>query len=150
MLVISLLEQQYHLTDTVVALLEQLYGIKMVAFLAQYYGDAPVTTSILNQWYGDATQLRSLLEQPYEDAYMLRSVLEQPYTLPEALISILEQRYSIGGTELTSILEQQYNISDYNMLRTMLVQPFSLLDDGNRVITHPPLDGVIIAPASGP
>lgn len=149
--VTSVLRQPYAVTSVIVGtFLTQIYGLRMLAYLEQRYSDSPLINKVLVQWYDDAASLTALLEQPYDDAYMLRGVLVQPYILPEALTAILEQKYSITGAELVSILEQDYDLSANNHLLKVLVQPFSLLDDGNRVVTHPPLDGVIIAPQTGP
>jgi len=122
----ALLDQSYHLTLAQRAILEQVYGLRMLAVFAQPYGDMPVYRAVLDQYYGDNPLMRRLFEQDYGDAYKYRAALDQYWNMPEALRAIFEQRYSISEAQIRALCDQGYDLQDRDLLRTTLDQLYVL------------------------
>ncbi len=120
------LEQPWWLAHYTQSALEQPWGIRLLGQLLQPYGNAPVIQSELWQWYGDTSDVQSWISQRWGDAHQAQSALEQMYDLPQALQSVLTQRYAITGTEVLSYIEQLYNLHGYDAVRAALVQPWMI------------------------
>lgn len=121
-MVLALIDQGYHITSRYTGLLDQVYGLRLIAVLSQRYGDVPAVRAILDQYYGAAAVLRRVCRQDYGDALRLVAKLEQNYTLYGELRALLDQGYSIAGEVLRQLLAQGYDIRQYADLRAMLEQ----------------------------
>jgi len=116
----AILEQPYQMTFRLAALLDQIYGLRLLATLVQLYGNAPNIRRSLDQYYGDATRLRRRLDQLYGDSPRYRAALDQLYNLHAGMRAGLEQKYSIAEGPVRSALEQLYNLQDKDLLRMTL------------------------------
>ncbi len=105
------------------------YGLRLGTSLIQYYGDAPVLQKINHQHYGDCAALLKINEMKYGDMLMLRKCVDMPYHIPKSLMGIMEARYGINGDALRSIMDQQYNLSEYDLLMKTLDMPYLLQSD---------------------
>jgi hypothetical protein len=85
----------------------------------------------LNQPYRDANQLQRSLVQMWGDAARIFGYLDQEYSLPEFLQRSLEQRYGITAQELRQILDQNYNLTQYNLIKNYLDQVFVIAPAGS-------------------
>lgn len=117
-----LAEQPYYLLAPYLAKLEQIYGMQLLALLAQHYGDVPVRMAKLDQYWGSAAVLRRICRQDYGDALRLCQGLDQEWGLNAGLLAIMEQRYSVAGDRYLAMAEHAYNINEYNLLRRSLEQ----------------------------
>lgn len=146
---VAILSQPYGLTSRQVAVMVQVYGLRILAVLAQHYGDVPAVRQLLEQYYGSADMLRRICNQPYGDALQLRQLVDQEWSLPGALLRLMELRYSIAGESLLAMAGQQYNISEYALLRQQLDQVY-LLGADSTLVQRPTIsvtvDGVAIDP----
>jgi len=123
-LVRSILDQTYHITNRQVAVLIQVYSLRMLAVLAQHYGNVPVVRAYLEQYYGSADLLRRLLSQLFGDALQLRQSLVESWNLPGDLLAIMEMRYFISEGDLRVLMSYNYDLSEYTLLRQKLEQIF--------------------------
>ena len=121
-----LLNQPYWLWNTFVGICEQVYGLRLLTAIIQYYGDTPTFRRLLAQYYGSALVLRRICNHPYDDYLKFISAIDQEWSFPEFLRRILQQKYSISGSHLARIMDEQYNLSQYQLLRTLLDQVFVL------------------------
>jgi hypothetical protein len=126
-----LLAQEYHITERFIAALEQVYGLRLASALVQYFGDAPTIRRVMRQIYYSAPELRRYLLQPYGNHIDLRRILEQNYTIKGAIIAILSQQYGIASEEIRALLEQDFDLSDSDALRTKLEQIYLTAADGS-------------------
>jgi hypothetical protein len=115
--------------------LDQVYGLRLGAVLEQIYFDAPVKQTYLDQPYRDAAQLQKSLVQRWGDAQQLTGYLEQPYSIPFFIEQSLQQRWAITDVSLQAMLNQQYDLSQYNFLQTALHQPFVIAPSESLNIT---------------
>jgi len=129
-------EQVYVLTAQAVAVLSQIYGIKLTTFVSQFYGDTPKILQHLIQHYGDAAAVKRALVQMYGDAVVLRSILDQPYVLPAQLAAFIEQRYGISGAELITVVEQLWALKGVDEVKRVLDQPFGILADPGQLLSY--------------
>jgi len=120
----------------IIAVFEQFYGLKLTALVSQFYGDTPKILQHLIQHYGDAAAVKRALVQMYGDALALRRLLDQPYILPAQLAAFIEQRYGISGTELTTVVEQLWDLKGVNEAKRALVQPFGILAEAPQLLTY--------------
>jgi len=145
----ALLDQQYFILKILLVLVDQPYGLRLLTALIQYYGNTPAVRCLLAQYYGSATMLRRLLAEPYGDALAIRQVLDQQWTLPAVLRQFLEHGYSLAGEELRALMAENYDISEFNLLRQQLDQVYVMGAAG--ALTQRPTitvtaDGVAIDP----
>jgi len=147
-LIVSI-QQIYGDAPKYLAVIDQPYSLRLLTALIQYYGNTPAVRRLLAQYYGSATLLRRLLAEPYGDYLKMVAAIDQEWSLPEALLMILEQRYSIAGDHLTQLMAEHYNISEFNLLRSMLEQIY-ILPPGEALVQTPVIsvtaDGVRIDP----
>jgi antitoxin component HigA of HigAB toxin-antitoxin module len=140
---------QYALLTNVLQTVEQPYGLRILTALIQYYGDTPAVRRLLAQYYGSATMLRRICSQPYGDYLKMVAALDQEWSLPEALRRTMEQRYSMAGERLTTLMAEQYDISEYQLLRSMLEQIY-VLPPGESLVQTPVIsvtaDGIALDP----
>lgn len=120
----AMLAQEYHLTEPFLSLVDQVYGIRMLATLVQRYGDVAQLRAILDQIYGSAAVLRRICRQDYGDALRLVAELDQRWAQYADLRALVEQKYSISGEELRRILAQDYDLRQYADLRAVLDQVY--------------------------
>lgn len=129
-------DQSYKLVDVITAFIDQVYGLKLAAFFAQYYGDTPVVLQRLDQYYGDAAAVRRAVVQMYGDATAICRIIEQPYALPGHLTAFIEQKYSISGALLQQVVDQLWALKGTDAVRSVLEQPFGILADPGRLLTY--------------
>ncbi len=125
----STLQQLYSITDVVQAYIQQVYGLKLGATLQQPYGNAPVIKALLNQYYSHSSQIQKILDQRYGNALQIQNSLEQSWNYPGALQSILEQRYAITATELQAISEQIYDMHSRDLVSNSVDQIYGIMAD---------------------
>jgi len=128
-LIRSILDQTYHITNRQLAVLIQVYGMQLLAVLAQHYGDVPVVLRYLTQYYGSSAELKKALLQKYGDSPLVSSYLKQSYKVFDFLTSSLVQKYPILGESILASLTQGYAIKDLNSLTAALRQQYSVLSD---------------------
>lgn len=121
----SSLEQPYGAGD-VQGSLVQIWGMKLLGQLKQPYGNAYMVNGWLKQYYGDTILVQNKLVQKYGDALAVQNSLEQPYMLPVPLQSVLAQHYGITGTEVQGFISQVYDLYENDLVRSTLVQPWSV------------------------
>lgn len=124
--VLAVCSQDYHLTIAPRALLDQVYGLRLLVVLRQYYGETPAVRALLDQYYGSAAVLRRLCRQDYGDALRLVAELEQNFLLYGDVRALLQQGYSIAGEMLRRLLAQGYDLRQYSDLRALLDQLYVL------------------------
>lgn len=122
----TLLSQPYSFAQPLLVIFEQIYGLRLLTAIIQYYGDTPTFRRLLAQYYGSALVLRRICNHPYDDYLKFISAIDQEWSFPEFLRRILQQKYSISGSHLARIMDEQYNLSQYQLLRTLLDQVFVL------------------------
>jgi hypothetical protein len=127
--------------------LEMIYGLKLGMSMAMYYGDAPALLKIINQYYGDAPALQRSVVMPYGDMLMIQKTTNMPYHIFKPLQQVMEARYGINGEVLQSIMEQNYSLSEYNLLMKKLDMPYLLQSDSmvQSIATSLTIAGVDIA-----
>ena len=121
------LGQVYSLTLDLLVTLEQAYGIKLVAYFKEYYGDSPVITAILRQYYNSSAVAVGTLSQAYQDAINSRSSLLQDYSLLHALISFIKQIYPLADVSVLSYLTGSYNIKTTAEVKNFINLFYSLV-----------------------
>ena len=103
---------------------DQIYGLRLGASLDQPFFDVPVKSTCLIQPYRSAVELQKSLVQKWGDAKQLSGYLNQPYAIPFWLQQSLQQRWAITDAEMLAVLEQGYDLSQYNLISTVLDQPY--------------------------
>jgi len=123
-----LLEQPYHLTSRLFAKLEQIYGLQLLAVLAQHYGDAKSITKFLEQYYSSSRSIIKILEQVYGKEIRTIVQLQQAFTLIGNIIASSNHSYSITeqivGAPLK--LSQNYNLELLNSIVSGLRQNWNI------------------------
>jgi len=130
------IDQLYALPFFVSAAIDQIYGLKLTALFAQYYGDTPTIAKHLIQYYGDAATVKRAVVQMYGDALAICKIIEQPYSLPAHLAAFIEQKYNISGAELRLVVEQLWALKGTDAVRAILEQPFGILADPAQILTY--------------
>ncbi len=121
----NLLDKPYALLYRVSpSLLDLYYSIRMSQILTQLYGDMPQVRALLDQYYGPAAILQRNLIQKYGNATPLKRLLLQEWNMPDKLLAALEQRYHIAGGQVQALAELVYNLSEYNLIKTLLDQNY--------------------------
>ena len=124
----SLLEQVYSLPFSALQKIEQVYGLRMLKVMYQYYSDAPVIKKSLLQYYQSAHATSASLQQYYDDAVGIFSTLVANYDIKLPVLCFLNGVYSIAGNELAKTFDQYYDIKITDQLSKMLDQPFTIYD----------------------
>lgn len=114
-------------TQPVRTLCEQLYSLRLLAMLDQYYGNMPVRRAQLVQLWGSARALRVRLEQKYSDSPRFRAAIEQLYALNDGLRALCDQEWSVASMPLRALLDQLYAGLDRDKLRAALEQLYVLM-----------------------
>lgn len=145
----ALLDQEYFILKSMLGLVDQPYGLRLLTALIQYYGDTPTVRRLLAQYYGSATLLRRILAEPYGDALAVRQAVDQEWILPAAMRGLLEHGYSLAGEELRALMAENYDISELNLLRAQLDQIY-VMGAAGAMTQRPAItvtaDGVAIDP----
>jgi hypothetical protein len=126
----------YHLTSRYTGVLDQLYGLRLIAVLSQRYGDVPAIRALLDQYYGAAAVLRRICRQDYGDALRLVAELEQNFTVYGDVRALLQQGYSLAGEMLRQLLAQGYDLRQYSDLRALLDQLY-VISPGSSLTQRP-------------
>jgi len=119
-LVRAILDQPYALTVRLAALLDQVYGLRMLVTFSQYYGNAATLRKTLDQRYSDAAKIRRKLEQLYGNTPRYRAALNQLYNLHAGLRQALDQNYSISEGKVRAVLDQLNDLQDKDLVRQVL------------------------------
>jgi len=123
-------DQNYTLSgEHLITALDHIYGIKLGLAMAMYYGDAPALMQISNQYYGDAPALIRSMQMKYGNLLAMQKHVAMPYHILKPLQAIMEARYGINGEALQAIMEQNYSLSEYNLLLKKLEMPYLLQSD---------------------
>ncbi|MFA6135477.1 MAG: hypothetical protein WC869_15805 [Phycisphaerae bacterium] len=148
-MMVAAMEQRYAFTERRQALLYQVYGLRLLTALTQWYGDVSALRARIDQWYGDAATLRRSCGQRYGDALALRQLVDQDWTMPAGLRAVLAQLFSMAGERLQGLAEQRYSLQEYAALRARLDQLW-ILPPGAALVQRPVIsmtaDGVAIDP----
>jgi len=102
------------------AILDQVYGLRLLQIFNQPYGDAARLRSICDQPYSDAARLRRKLDQLYGDSPRYRAAMEQLYNLQVGLRATCAQPYAIAEGQIRAAFAQLYNLQDKDLIRATL------------------------------
>jgi len=127
-LVRPILDQTYHITNRQLAALVQVYGLRMLAVLAQHYGDAKSITKFLEQYYSSSRSIIKILEQVYGKEIRTIAQLQQAFTLIGNIVASSEHSYSITEQIIGAPLKlsQNYNLELLNSIVSGLRQNWNI------------------------
>jgi len=116
----AILEQPYTMFMRMAALLDQIYGLKLLVTFNQFYGDAAQLRGNLNQYYGDAAKVRRHIEQKYGNTPKYRAAIDQVFHLYQGLRQQCHQDYSIAEGQIRAALDQLNDLQDKDLLRVTM------------------------------
>lgn len=122
----TLADQHYHLFTPYLAKLDQLYGLQLLALLAQHYGDVPVRLATLDQYWGAAAELKKILREVYGSNPAVQNTLTESYNLLTSLLSRSDARYSLIGDQLVNYVGAIYALNDSDKLLSALRERYAI------------------------
>lgn len=147
--ILSLVTMEYALTSAYRATIDQIYSLRLLAICRQRYGDVTAIRALMTQVFGDAALLRRICRQDYGDALRLRAELDQLYTLYQGLRATLDQRYSLAAESLRRLLDQDYDLRQYQDLRILLDQIY-VIESGEAINQNPEIEVTTLGIALDP
>lgn len=104
----------------------QSFALKMRQIIEQNLDDAPTIRQTILQLFGDAGQVRRAWLQTFGDAAPLRRSLDQNFAISADLRRSINQHFAITSAGLRQVLEQSWSIEDFDVLRQVIYQVFSI------------------------
>jgi hypothetical protein len=116
----SIHDQLYSLQFRLAALLDQIYGLRLLVKLDQLYSNAPRRRARIDQIYSDAAKLRKQFDQRYGNNPKYRTAIDQLYKINAGLRAAMDQNYSIADGQVRAVLAQLSDLQDAELVRMTL------------------------------
>lgn len=121
------LVQSWELMDNYTrAVLQQVYGLRMLAMLKQPLTNAPQYRRVLVQNWASAALIRQEWQQDLPECSDYRNLVGQDWDIFAPFRNILMQRYHVSEKEVRAICREQYDLLDRDALRAVLDQIYVL------------------------
>ncbi|SDP69857.1 LamG domain-containing protein [Desulforhopalus singaporensis] len=121
-----LFDQKYDINEAQRALFNQLISLRMLTSFRQLIGDMPQFRMAFDQRFGDCFMMRRICNQAIDNANRYRTTFDQIWSYPKALRSIFAEKYGLASHEVRALADQQYDLLDKELLRSVLDQLYIL------------------------
>lgn len=151
----SLLVMPYAICSAVTTgYLEQIFGLKLLASMVQYYGDPSAPCSCIRQLYADANAPAAHISQVYKSALMSMAQATQRWGLRPQLIGQASQSYSIACAAPMQSNQQPYALRAVDEVTSCMAQVYAMAGESGSVKDYTgsgvvvTRDGTSLAPSS--